>query len=164
MRRRSRWCDTSWRSDWRIERATRSTVTRHASALMALDAALRKELGDTYSDESWSAESFEAERPAKWRLSRLAFEGQRLCAFWIASRVNGDAHTHRVGVDASLRQQGVFRGLANEVHEEARRVGARRMTLYVTPENVVARHAYERLGYQACVVNGRPAMERLLCA
>jgi GNAT superfamily N-acetyltransferase len=161
--KRSRWCVTSWPPEWRIERATRSAVTRHAESLATLDAELRAEFGDTYSDEPWTAQSFVAERPEKWHLSRLALQGDGVCAFWIASLVGEDAHTHRVGVHPSWRGRGVMRALANEVHEEALRLGVCRMTLHVSLENAVGREAYEHLGYRSCELAGRPAMERLLC-
>lgn len=157
-------CATNSASEWRIERATRSAVLRHAPSLAALDADLRAELGKAYSDEPWTAEAFAAERPQKWRLSRLAFRDDRLRAFWIASLAGADAHTHRVGVHASCRGLGIVRALSDDVHEEARRLGARRMTLFVDPDNAEARSAYERLGYRGCELRGRPAMERLLCA
>ena len=84
-------------------------------------------------------------------------------ANWIASLIGGDAQTHRVGVDRDCRGRGIVRALAGEVHDEARRLGARRMTLFVDPANAVARQAYERLGYRECELSGRPAMERALC-
>jgi GNAT superfamily N-acetyltransferase len=164
MQRRLRWCATSSPPEWRVERATRYAVTHHAASLAALDAELRSEFGEAYSDEAWTVQSFIAERPEKWVLSRLAFHRDRLCAFWIASLAGDDAHTHRVGVHASWRRRGVMRALAAEVHEEAHRLGALRMTLYVSHDNDVARSAYARLRYRPCELAGRPGMERLLCA
>lgn len=146
-----------------MEQATRDSVAGHAESLAALDADLQAEFGDVYSDESWAEQEFLAERPAKWLLSQLALRGEELCGFWIASAVGGHAHTHRVGVSAPWRRRGVMSALAEEVHRAARSAGALRMTLYLNPENQVARAAYSRLGYRACVLEGRAAMERRLC-
>jgi ribosomal protein S18 acetylase RimI-like enzyme len=154
----------SWHREWRIERATQAVVRRHAGALVALDDKLRAEFGGMYSDEPWTAKAFMAQRPGKWVLSRLAFEGDRPCGFWIASHTGGQAHTHRVGIGASSRGQGLLHALAEEVHRAAREAGARRMTLYVKPENQIASRAYRRIGYRPCELGGRAAMERLLCA
>jgi predicted GNAT family acetyltransferase len=52
--------------------------------------------------------------------------------------------------------------LAEAVHQAAYGAGARRMTMYVTLENELARTAYQRLGYRASTLMGRAAMERLL--
>jgi predicted GNAT family acetyltransferase len=61
------------------------------------------------------------------------------------------------------RGLGLVTALAEEVHRATRLAGARLMTLYVSPENDAARTAYGRLGYRACTLEGRPAMERPLC-
>jgi predicted GNAT family acetyltransferase len=53
--------------------------------------------------------------------------------------------------------------LAEAVHRAACLAGARRMTMYVSIENDVARVAYSRLGYHASTLEGRAAMERLPC-
>jgi GNAT superfamily N-acetyltransferase len=159
----SRWCATSSSREWRVDQATRAAVERHAESLAGLDADLRAELGAIYSDESWTEREFLAERPAKWLLSRLAIHGEELCGFWIASIVGVQAHTHRVGVSAQWRGRGVMNALAEEVHRAAHIAGALRMTLYLNPENHVAREAYRRLGYRACILEGRGAMERRLC-
>jgi ribosomal protein S18 acetylase RimI-like enzyme len=149
--------------DWRVEPATRATVERHAEALAALDDELRDELGDAYSDEAWAADAFRADRPGKWRLSHLALVRGQPCAFWIASLVGAEAHTHRVGVSSRWRRRGIVAALAEAVHHAASAEGALRMTLYVSSENGVARAAYRRLGYRDCTLEGRAAMERLLC-
>jgi ribosomal protein S18 acetylase RimI-like enzyme len=162
-RRRSRWCVTSSFREWRIERASRAAVERHAESLAALDADLQEELGETYSGQPWTTREFLAERPAKWSLSRLAVQGDRPLGFWIASLLEGAAHTHRVGVSARWRGQGVATALAEEVHRAAFVAGARRMTMYVSPQNHLARAAYERLGYRDHLLKGRAGMERSLC-
>jgi GNAT superfamily N-acetyltransferase len=147
----------------RIERATPMLMKRHAKSLAALDDTLRAEFGDRYSDEPWTIEAFMAERPGKWDLSHLALEGDRPCAFWIASCAAEHAHTHRVGIGAPWRGKGLLRALAEEVHHAARKAGAIRMTLYVNPSNEIARRVYSSLGYRACELEGRAAMERFLC-
>jgi ribosomal protein S18 acetylase RimI-like enzyme len=76
---------------------------------------------------------------------------------------DGQAHTHRVGVSAGWRGRGIATALAQEVHRAAYRAGARRMTLYISPENALASLVYSRLGYRACTLTGRSAMERALC-
>jgi ribosomal protein S18 acetylase RimI-like enzyme len=162
-RRPSRWCATSSSPEWSVEPATRLAVERHAEALATLDAELRQELGQAYSDEPWTTSEFLAERPGKWLLSRLVVSANRPCAFWIASLVDSQAHTHRLGVSAHWRGRGLVSALAEEVHRAAGLAGAHRMTLYVSPENDVARIAYGRLGYRACTLGGRAAMERSLC-
>jgi ribosomal protein S18 acetylase RimI-like enzyme len=131
--------------------------------LAALDAQLRAEFGETYSEEPWTTREFLAERPGKWSLSRLAVHGDRPFGFWIASLVEGAAHTHRVGVSARWRGRGVAKALAEEVHRAAWVAGARRITMYVSLENRLARAAYKRLGYRASLLEGRAGMERSLC-
>jgi GNAT superfamily N-acetyltransferase len=163
MLRRSKWCATSSLRNWRLEPATPAVVRRHVGSLVALDEELRAEFGEMYSSEPWTEQAFMAQRPRKWVLSRLAFDGDQPCAFWIASQAHGHAHTHRVGIAAPWRGQGLLRALAEEVHGAARDAGASRMTLYVNPKNQIARRAYGRLGYHPCEVEGRAAMERVLC-
>jgi ribosomal protein S18 acetylase RimI-like enzyme len=138
-------------------------MEHHAESLAALDAHLREELGDVYSEEPWTTREFLAERPGKWQLSRIVVSSNRACAFWIASIVDGRAHTHRVGVSPLWRGRGLLAALAEQVHQAACLAGARRLTLYVSPRNDVAQKAYARLGYRPCALAGRPAMERFPC-
>jgi GNAT superfamily N-acetyltransferase len=154
---------TSSTPEWRVVAATRVAVERDAETLAALDAELREELGDVYSDEPWTVHEFLAERPGKWQLSRLVVTGGRPCGFWIASMADADAHTHRVGISGPWRGRGLGAALAEHVHRAGHLAGARRMTMYVSPDNHVARAAYACLGYRPCTLSGRPAMERFLC-
>lgn len=52
-----------------------------------------------------------------------------------------------IAVRTSVHGRGLGRLMMGHLHEEARRRGARRVRLRVHPDNVVARHLYESLGY-----------------
>ncbi len=53
-----------------------------------------------------------------------------------------------IAVDPSFRARGIGRLLMEFLHEAARLRGATRVGLRVAPENLQARHLYERMGYR----------------
>lgn len=127
----------------------RGRAEQMAPALAACDDAVRAELGSSYSHRPWNAAAFLLDRPAKWRLSRVAVdEAGGVVGFWIASRVGSDAHTHRVAVTAAARGSGLGRSMFDEVAAAARRLQCERVTLTIAAGNARARRFYERLGFR----------------
>ena len=66
------------------------------------------------------------------------------CAFWL---VVDEIHINNVALRPALRGQGLGTALMQHVFAEARRLGARRVTLEVRASNAGARRLYERLGF-----------------
>jgi ribosomal protein S18 acetylase RimI-like enzyme len=147
---------------WAVLAAERALVGSHVDDLVELDRVLLAEFGDRYSEESWGPVEFLAERPAKFEISALAFVEGRIRGFWIASRHDTGAHTHRVGVARECRRGRMATELAETVHERARLVGAKWMTLYVHPDNAEALALYRTLGYRFASCGGRLALGRHL--
>jgi ribosomal protein S18 acetylase RimI-like enzyme len=137
----------------RVLTLTRELAERLLPQLIALDDLVREELAGGYSEERWGEGEFLAERPDKWRWSRVALdptgEGERVAGFWIASRnAPHRAHTHRVAVEPAGRSARVGRSLGESVAANARREGVREMTLGVSAGNEGAARFYERLGFR----------------
>jgi ribosomal protein S18 acetylase RimI-like enzyme len=147
---------------WTVVPAERALVGSNVEDLVELDRVLLGELGDRYSDEPWGPAEFLAECPAKFEISALAFVEGQIRGFWFASRRNTGAHTHRVGVARECRRGRMATELARTVHECARRLGARWMTLYVHPENADALSFYRTLGYRSASYGRRLTLGRHL--
>lgn len=139
---------------WTVVAAERALVGSNLEELVELDRVLLAELGDRYSDEPWGPAEFLAKWPAKFEMSALALVDGQIRGFWFASRRKTGAHTHRVGIAHECRRGRMATELAGTVHERARRLGARWMTLYVHPDNAEALSFYRTLGYR-CASYGR---------
>ena len=95
-----------------------------------------------YTDEQWRSwqqssawfMAFDGDRPVGLVGGRLDPDEWLLIAMWVAPEVRG---------------QGVGRRLVDAVAGEAGRQGASTVVLHVTERNLVARKAYERLGFVA---------------
>lgn len=66
------------------------------------------------------------------------------CAFWV---VFDEIHINNLALRPGFRAQGIGTALLRRVLAEARRLGARRVTLEVRASNEGARRLYERLGF-----------------
>lgn len=118
--------------------------------LVALDAALRDELGMRFSTERWSEEQFTMVLPGKWEFSRVAYSARpsRIIGYWIASlRGSGHLQTHRVGVEVAARRSGIGKALCMAVMNEAAAHGLRTMTLSINEDNEAALRFYGSLGF-----------------
>lgn len=118
-------------------------------ALVSLDRALWSEAGAAFAEAPWGAQEFEADRPGKWLLSRIArTDGLELVGYWIAS-MRGErwGHVHRVAVSPTWRRRGVGRALAIAATGAAWEHGIRTVTLFVQRQNVEALDFYRHLGF-----------------
>ncbi|HEX6937961.1 MAG TPA: GNAT family N-acetyltransferase [Longimicrobiales bacterium] len=123
-------------------------LARRVDDVVALDAAVRAELGDAYSHEAWSREEFLDERPSKWRFSFAALAGGRLIGFLIASREGDAAHVHRLAVAPALRRRGVARLLVVAAEAAVRAGGLDTLLLSVGVDNAAALAFWLRQGYR----------------
>ena len=131
----------------RIVRLSRELCRERVAALVALDAALRREMGERYSTEDWGEENFVRELPGKWELSHLAEEEGATRGFWIASDRGAWVHIHRVGVAATHRGRGLGSLLFAACRERAEGLGRPHFTVCLAAGNEAAHAFYERLGF-----------------
>ena len=90
----------------------------------------------------------ELERPEVcfiYVLRTLEAPAAAFCAFW---RVADQAHINNLAVRPELRQRGLGSQMLKAVIAEARRLGARTLSLEVRRSNVAAQHLYLRAGFQ----------------
>lgn len=135
-------------------------VPQRLGELVDLDARLRQDLADMYSEEAWKAENFRVDRPGKWSHSFAAFHEQTdsIVGFWVASLADDTAvHVHRVGVSPDARRAGVGRDLFLQARAAGDRLGVERMTLLVAESNTGAVNFYGSLGFS--VLRGRELEE-----
>ncbi len=78
----------------------------------------------------------------------MAFDGDAIVGFAVASRKGNAVHLHRLVVAPSSRGRGLGRDLVLAVAASARASGLPRMTLKVHAGNREARVFYERLGFR----------------
>ena len=127
---------------------TQDFLNRYMPQLIALDEKVQREFGDTYSNESWGAEEFSRDLPAKWSYSALAIQGDRVCGFWIASsRTPTMVYTHRVAVERDKRRFGIGKKMFDFVLSKARKGGFSMMGLSVSIYNIQAIQFYESMGF-----------------
>ena len=145
-----------------VTRLTRDWLAECLDRIVTLDAAIRAELGSTYSEEEWGAEQFRREMPGKFQHSLVILETEGVAAYLIASRPQPDMlHIHRLAVAASARDKGLATCLMDTLVKRARREGVRLIRLNVDPSNRAARAFYEELGFtpmETSQVTARPAM------
>jgi ribosomal protein S18 acetylase RimI-like enzyme len=131
-----------------VTRLTSDMVAECLDGMIVLDAAIRAELGPTYSEEEWGAEQFQREMPGKFQHSLVILGTEEVIAYLIASRPQPDMlHIHRLAVAASTRDQGVATCLMDTLVERALRDGVTLIRLKVQPANRAAKAFYEKLGF-----------------
>jgi ribosomal protein S18 acetylase RimI-like enzyme len=130
-----------------VRRLTRELLAQHLEEAVRLDAQARREMGDAYSHETWSAEHFLAERPRKWELSGAALEEGRLIGLAIVSLDGAAAHLHRLVVAPEHQRRGIARALMRRAETAATHAGAVRLTLSVASDNLGAVRFYDDLEY-----------------
>ena len=131
-----------------VTRLTRDRLAECLDGIVILDAAIRAELGSTYSEEEWGAEQFQREMPGKFQHSLVILGTEGVAAYLIASRPQPDMlHIHRLAVAASTRDKGLATRLMDTLVKRARREGVRLIRLKVHPSNRAARVFYGKLGF-----------------
>ncbi|HEX7118633.1 MAG TPA: GNAT family N-acetyltransferase [Longimicrobiales bacterium] len=135
----------------------RAFLARCIDDLVALDAAVRAELGDAYSHEAWGRDEFLAERPSKWRFSIAALGGDRLVGFLIASRDGETGHMHRLAVTPARRHRGIAHLLVGAAESAVRAGGLCTLRLSVGADNAAALAFWMDLGYRALDAAGHRA-------
>ena len=99
-------------------------------------------------NHSWSRHSFESEigrnQLAVYRVARLEGQVVGYGGIWV---ILDEAHLTTLAVDQPYRGRGIATSLLLELMENARRAGAKKMTLEVRPSNMAARHLYEKFGF-----------------
>jgi len=104
----------------------------------------------------WPRYAFEQELSGN-RLARylVARAGDTVVAFAGVWLMVDDAHVTTFGVHPQWRRRGIGQQLLLAVADEARALGARRLTLEVRVSNTAAQSLYERFGFE--IVGRRPA-------
>lgn len=77
--------------------------------------------------------------------------GEHVGNLWFARRAMGsltELFVYWIGIDAAFRRQGHAQSALSQVHEEARRLGATRVSLHVFGDNRGAIALYEGLGFR----------------
>jgi len=101
----------------------------------------------------WSAEAFRTELAHNRfaRYSVLEQDGQIIgyCGMWV---IADEAHVTNIAVREPFRGRGLGERLMRRLMEEARSLGARRMTLEVRVSNTRAQRLYRKLGFVSCGV------------
>lgn len=101
----------------------------------------------------WSAEAFRTELVHNRfaRYSVLEQDGQIIgyCGMWV---IADEAHVTNIAVREPFRGRGLGERLMRWLMEEARSLGARRMTLEVRVSNERAQRLYRKLGFVSCGV------------
>ncbi len=85
----------------------------------------------------------------------LAEEGGQVCGYCCLISLFEDAEVANIAVDASRRGKGIAKALMEKMHEEARRLGAKRSLLEVRIGNVSAIGLYTKFGYERYGVRAR---------
>jgi ribosomal protein S18 acetylase RimI-like enzyme len=99
--------------------------------------------------ERWEPAHFLAERPDKWRWSRLLVDPEnRVDGFVIASSKGDTIHCHRVAVRSDRRSQGVGVELLRAVAEAGADAGVSLIACKVARKNERAIRWYRRLGFR----------------
>lgn len=131
---------------------TRTLAVQHLSDLLAVDQAAVKELGRSYSDEAWDAESFLKDLPGKWTFSVAIVDHGKIRGFWIASQKSPQlVYAHRIAVDPASRQHGWGRIMFETVYSKVKAQQISRMALSVSATNAPARRFFERIGFRRVV-------------
>jgi ribosomal protein S18 acetylase RimI-like enzyme len=126
---------------------THAAALKFVNELVDLDAALRAEFNDVYSEMEWTEEHFLRDLPCKWSLSKVAVRNERVVGFIIGSRKTQGAHVHRFAVAAGVRSQGVGRALLDALLSSANAKQLRVVTLIVAENNLPAVRFYRRAGF-----------------
>lgn len=98
----------------------------------------------------WSRRAFESELTgnsyARYFVARKGRAVVGYIGMWV---ILEEAHITNVAVHPDHRRQGIGEKLMLHCIEEARKMGATRMTLEVRVSNIVAQNLYKKLGFEA---------------
>ena len=138
-----------------VTRLTRDRMAECLDRIVVLDAAIKAELGPTYSEEEWGAEQFQLEMPGKFQYSLVILGTKEVVGYLIVSKPQPDMlHIHRLAVAASTRDQGLATCLMDILLKRARHEGVTLIRLKVHPSNRAARAFYEKLGFTPMEASG----------
>lgn len=95
--------------------------------------------------DNWTADNLLADRAEKWERSLIAWSGEDIVGWAVASRTGEGVHLHHIVVGTQARRRGVGGRLMAALIAASRDCG--RLTLKVHPTNTDALRFYRRLGF-----------------
>ncbi|MDF2567616.1 MAG: rimI [Oscillospiraceae bacterium] len=103
---------------------------------------------ETFSDEPWAFESFEAELQNRFSMNLIAQKGEDVVGYLMTSCVFEDAHINNLAVKISERKKGIAHMLVAYFTEQAVANGAKQITLEVRKSNLSAICLYQKHGFE----------------
>lgn len=119
--------------------ATPDQIRKNISVLMAIDSGV---LG-----EPWDTDHFLCELPGKWLLSRIAYWGDVICGFCIASQKADSLHIHRIAIAPEFQGRGLGTQFLDYMCSIARANQMAMITLKVNVQNYGAFKLYNKYGF-----------------
>jgi GNAT superfamily N-acetyltransferase len=130
--------------DIRYEILDREKTERHADALIAL--------AHDMPWEYWTREHLLQDRPAKWEISVIAFEGDEPIGYGLSSMTGPDsAHIHRIIIGPAGRSRGVGREIMLRMVENAGAHGAKTMVSKIHVDNKRPGPIWDKFGFKRWV-------------